>query len=127
MAKTELKILREKKNITVEQVSKTLCISKKYIIAIENNDFPQLPERVYSVGFIKNYAEFLGISSDAYVKQYLDYLSSLQKISANRKKLALCNLKNNNCIFHKLKKLVSEKLANLFNLLHQKFNKSCKR
>jgi cytoskeletal protein RodZ len=58
-----LKTAREKKNISLDEVVGATKIKKEFLEAIENNDFQKISSEVAARGFIKNYAEFLGLSS----------------------------------------------------------------
>jgi len=66
--KTVGQILREtrlKRAITFEEIEKKTKIRVKYLQAIENDDYRQLPGgKVVAKGFIKNYGEYLGLSSE---------------------------------------------------------------
>ncbi len=93
MSKSELESLREGKNIKIDEIVDNLNISKEYIIAIEHENFDILPERVYTVGFIRSYTEFIGIPSQPYVDKYLKFLSDASKDS---KKTYIKNLKRKN-------------------------------
>lgn len=66
----KLKEIREQKELSVEDIADTLRISKEYIVAIEESDYLALPEKVYAIGFIKNYAKFLGANADGAVSEY---------------------------------------------------------
>ncbi len=81
MSKSELESLREEKNIKIDDIVDNLNISKEYVIAIEHGNFDILPERVYTVGFIRSYAEFIGVPSQPYVDKYLKFLSDASKDS----------------------------------------------
>lgn len=59
-----LKIAREKKKLTLQQVELNTRIRSKFLEAIENNDFSKLPPGTFAKGFIKNYATFLGLSPE---------------------------------------------------------------
>lgn len=52
---------RQELGMSVEDVAQTLHIRKTYIIAIEEGNFSVLPGQIYAWGFIKKYAEFLGL------------------------------------------------------------------
>ena len=54
-----IKKAREKAGFSVEDVSERIKILSRYLEAIENNDVKSLPSRVYTLGFVKCYAEFL--------------------------------------------------------------------
>lgn len=58
-----LKETREKKQINLSEVEKVTKIRKHFLEALEKNDFSEIAEATVVRGFIKNYAEFLGLSS----------------------------------------------------------------
>lgn len=58
-----IKTAREKAGLSVQEVSNKIKILSSYIEAIENNDFRSLPPRVYVVGFVRCYANFLNLDS----------------------------------------------------------------
>jgi len=65
--KTAGSILREariKKNISFETVEQATKIRKKFLEAIESDDFSSLPSISYAKGFVKNYSEYLGLDSE---------------------------------------------------------------
>ncbi|MCL5432759.1 MAG: helix-turn-helix domain-containing protein [Patescibacteria group bacterium] len=55
---------RVKKNLTLEEVSKATKIRASFLSAIEKGDYKKLPSPAYAQGFVKNYAEFLGLSAN---------------------------------------------------------------
>jgi len=57
-----LRQLREKKGLSLEQVEQAIKIRMRYLEAIEDGDMTVLPGMVYARGFIKSYAEYLGIN-----------------------------------------------------------------
>jgi cytoskeleton protein RodZ len=61
---------RERKNITLDEVSQKLCIRKVYLSAIEQQDLPALPETVYTLGFVRSYARHLGLSEQEIVDRF---------------------------------------------------------
>lgn len=58
-----LKETRESKNLTLDQVAKATRIQKRYLAALEKNDFKQISTQEYAKGYVKNYSEFLGLNS----------------------------------------------------------------
>lgn len=60
-----LKEAREKKSLSISIVEKEIKIKEKALVALENNKFSQIAEGTIVKGFIKNYAEYLGLSSAA--------------------------------------------------------------
>lgn len=56
-----LKEEREKKGLSIDDVVATTKIRRDFIVAIERGNFKSLPSDAYAMGFVKNYAQFLGI------------------------------------------------------------------
>lgn len=56
-----LKREREKQKKTLKEVAKNTKISLKVLEALEKNDFSSLPAATFTQGFIKNYAQELGL------------------------------------------------------------------
>lgn len=52
---------REEKGLTLDTVSKELHIKRELLEALENTDWDILPEPAFVQGFIKNYADYLGL------------------------------------------------------------------
>lgn len=58
-----LKKAREAKNLDIEQVARETSISQQYIQALEEEDEKVFPGEPYLYGFLKNYADYLGVNS----------------------------------------------------------------
>jgi hypothetical protein len=58
---------------TIEDATRETKIAKKYLNAIENENFDIFPGETYLIGFLRNYAQFLGLDSDEMVQKYRDY------------------------------------------------------
>ena len=54
-------------NRTIEEVEATLRIQSKQLEAIETGDTEALPARVYAIGFVRSYAEYLGLDGEKIV------------------------------------------------------------
>lgn len=65
-----LKYTRQNQKKSVEAISKALCIRKVYIKAIEESDFNELPPVPYGIGFVRSYADFLGLNAERIVQCY---------------------------------------------------------
>lgn len=61
---------REKQGKSIEDIAKHLNISARYIRAIESMDISMLPERVYTLGFVRSYAHLLGIDPQKSVDHF---------------------------------------------------------
>jgi cytoskeletal protein RodZ len=68
-----LKKEREKKGITLEEASKVTKIRKAYLLSIEDGDIG-IQSPVFIKGFLKSYAEFLGLDSADVIEKYNDKL-----------------------------------------------------
>ncbi|PPR47198.1 MAG: hypothetical protein CFH19_00630 [Alphaproteobacteria bacterium MarineAlpha5_Bin9] len=70
-----LKTARLDKGFTLDQVSQNLKISKHYLEAIEKNNFDKTAGRVYDLGFIRSYSEFLELESNKIISIYKKQVS----------------------------------------------------
>lgn len=59
-----LRTAREEKKLTVEQVNRETRISVQTIRSLERDDFGAFPSETYLKGFLRNYAEFLGLDGN---------------------------------------------------------------
>lgn len=65
-----LKQTRIKKNLTLEEIEKQTKIRKKILRAFEDDDFFSQPSFAFSLGLLKNYSNFLGLSSEEILAIY---------------------------------------------------------
>ena len=61
---------REKLGFGLKEVAHNLKIRYEYLRALEENSFESLPADVYTKGYIREYARFLGIDSEPLLKAY---------------------------------------------------------
>lgn len=66
----ELRARREALDISLHKVEVATKIRGRYLRAIEASDFDNLPNDVYSRGFVKQYARYLGLPAAEMVKRY---------------------------------------------------------
>jgi len=66
----QLRLAREAKGLTVDYVAEETNIAKRYIVAMENEDFSVFPGEPYIIGFLRNYADYLGLESAAIVQAF---------------------------------------------------------
>ncbi|MHC1714041.1 MAG: helix-turn-helix domain-containing protein [Acidaminococcaceae bacterium] len=74
-----LKNTREAKGITIEQVAEATSIRVLYLEAIENEQFSLVPGEVYLKGFIRNYANYIGLNGPAMVEKYKEQVEANKK------------------------------------------------
>lgn len=58
-----LREARLNKGLSLEEAEKATRIRKKYLKALEDEDFSRLPDRIYLKGFTRIYAQYLGLSA----------------------------------------------------------------
>lgn len=58
---TTLRELRTSRGIALEEVARVTRIGKGYLLAIEEDRLDKLPSGAYSRGFVRQYAQFLGL------------------------------------------------------------------
>jgi cytoskeleton protein RodZ len=67
---------REARGLSLDEVARSTRIRAGFLSAIETNDFGQFESKTIARGFIKNYAEFLGVNSDSvlaiFKRDYVD-------------------------------------------------------
>ena len=66
-----LKQEREKKSVTLDDISLTTKISTRMLRALEEEQFDQLPGGIFNKGFIRAYARCLGMDEDQAIADYL--------------------------------------------------------
>jgi cytoskeleton protein RodZ len=66
-----LKEVREKRGITLEEISSTTKIGTRMLVALEQDHFDQLPGGIFNKGFIRAYARCLGMDEDQAIADYL--------------------------------------------------------
>jgi Helix-turn-helix domain len=65
-----LREARERQGLDYPQVELATKIRAKYIRALEDESFEMLPSETYVKGFLRSYAEFLGLDGQLYVDEY---------------------------------------------------------
>jgi cytoskeletal protein RodZ len=65
-----LRSAREKKNLTLPEVADDIRIKVKYLEALEEGNYAQIPGSAYVTGFLRNYARYLGLHPDDMVQEF---------------------------------------------------------
>ena len=65
-----LKREREMRGVSLEEISAATRISVKFLEALENEQWAQLPGGIFNRGFIRSIAKFLGMDEDGLVAEY---------------------------------------------------------
>jgi cytoskeletal protein RodZ len=61
---------RERKGVDLFRAERDTKIRAKYLEALEQGDFKALPGQVYTKGFLRNYALYLGLDPDTILEQF---------------------------------------------------------
>ncbi len=89
-----LKTAREQKKFTFEDVHKFVKIHPKFLLALEHGDYSVFSNIIHAKGFLKIYAEFLGLEVDQVLGLWRrEYEAELEKIEKSRPKFKLNDLK----------------------------------
>jgi cytoskeleton protein RodZ len=74
MAKGEfgerLKREREMREVSMDELTKATRISRRFIEALENEDWEKLPGGVFGHGFVRSIARYLGLGEEALLGEY---------------------------------------------------------
>jgi cytoskeleton protein RodZ len=68
----KLKLEREKRKITLEQIASSTKIGARMLQALEEDRFNQLPGGIFNKGFVRAYSRFVGLDEDQTVAEYLE-------------------------------------------------------
>ena len=66
----ELRREREIRGISLKEIADATKISKRFLEAIERNDHKNLPAPVFTRGFVREYARYLGLNHEDIVNRY---------------------------------------------------------
>lgn len=75
---------RENQGRTLKEVSAKTNIKEVYLAAIEDDAYEDIPGEAFVKGFIRNYANFLGLDGAAMVNQYKQYKLQVQTQTAGK-------------------------------------------
>ena len=83
----ELRRQREIRNISLKEIADATKISKRYLEAIEKDDYQTLPAPVFTRGFVREYARYLGLNAEDMVDRYMTVVR-LEKEAEEQKEQA---------------------------------------
>lgn len=66
----DLRREREIRGISLKEIADATKISKRFLEAIERNDHRMLPAPVFTRGFVREYARYVGLSAEEMVSRY---------------------------------------------------------
>jgi cytoskeleton protein RodZ len=68
----ELRSERVSRGIELEEISESTKISSRYLSALEDDQFEQLPGGVFNKGIVRSYAHFVGLDEEFWVNRFMD-------------------------------------------------------
>jgi len=80
-----LKQVRESKSLKVSEISQRLRISERYLHGIESMDVASLPEKVYALGFVRSYAQHLGVDHEKSLLQFKSGMYDAKSFGSEKK------------------------------------------
>jgi cytoskeleton protein RodZ len=60
----KLRLAREQHTYTLDQVARDTRVARRFLQALEEEDFSAFPGETYAMGFLRTYAEYLGLDAD---------------------------------------------------------------
>ncbi len=100
---------RRRDVLSLEDAATKLRIQTKYLKALEQGKYKELPADVYIRGFIKSYAEYLGLDSEAMLKLYKTERNIIENIDKKNNEAGADEVKE----FRKFRIVVTPKLAKI--------------
>ncbi|GBG94597.1 transcriptional regulator [Ligilactobacillus salitolerans] len=91
-----LKKARVDKGLTLDDLQQTTKIQKRYLIAIEEEDFKALPGDFYVKAFIKEYAETVGLNADELLSSFGDQIETQDESPVHEEATSRMNLREKN-------------------------------
>ena len=71
-----LREARENRGLQPEDVQKSLNIRERYLTALEEERWELLPGEAYTKGFLRTYAEFLGLNGTLYIDEFNERIAA---------------------------------------------------
>lgn len=69
-AGSDLRLARERRGEDLRTIAQSLRIRREQLEALEESRYDDLPGRAYAIGFVRSYAEYLGLDSTHIVDRY---------------------------------------------------------
>ena len=73
-----LQLARERKGVDLYRAERDTKIRLRYLSALEDGDYDELPAPVYTKGFLRNYAIYLGLEPDDILDRWRDEMEQMR-------------------------------------------------
>ena len=74
--------MRREAGVTIEEIMDATKLSRRFVEAIDQGDFDQLPGGIFTVSYIRQYAETIGQDPDAVVAELRRMASPASGVAA---------------------------------------------
>ncbi len=78
-----LKGARERNNLTLDQIARDTHVAKRFLKALEDEDFSVFPGETYVMGFLRNYSDYLGLNAEELIGAYRNIKIQEQPLPMN--------------------------------------------
>jgi cytoskeletal protein RodZ len=75
---SELRLAREEKGLTLEDIAAQTRIPRRHLESLENSDWPRLPAPTYTTGFAKSYATAVGLDRTMIAERLRDEMGGVR-------------------------------------------------
>jgi cytoskeleton protein RodZ len=72
-----LREARTRRGLSLEDVTDSLRIRQRYVTALEDEQWDLMPGEAYAKGFLRMYAEYLGLNGSLYIDEYNERIAPL--------------------------------------------------
>jgi cytoskeletal protein RodZ len=79
----KLRLARERNNLTIDQIARETHVAKRFLKALEDEDFSVFPGETYAMGFLRNYSEYLGLNAEELIGIYRNIKIQEQPLPMN--------------------------------------------
>ncbi|HEY9593229.1 MAG TPA: helix-turn-helix domain-containing protein, partial [Spirochaetia bacterium] len=79
----KLRTARERNNLTIDQIARETHVAKRFLKALEDEDFSVFPGETYALGFLRSYSEYLGLDAEELIAIYRNIKIQEQPLPMN--------------------------------------------
>jgi DNA-binding transcriptional regulator YiaG len=73
---SDLKKIRDELGVSLEEIAEVVKVRMAYLRAIEEDRFEKTPSRIFLKGFLRAYAQYIGLDADTVASRYLKRFNS---------------------------------------------------
>ena len=73
---SDLKKIRDELGVSLEEIAETVKVRMAYLRAIEEDQFEKAPSRIFLKGFVRAYAQYIGLDADKVANRYLKRINN---------------------------------------------------